>query len=80
MSMNDLSGAREKGRSGGSAPLMVQCSSCGAIGYPADRYCACCGIVMPRRCRGCDAPILHRAANYCTQCGASFAERPQADR
>ena len=58
---------------------IVPCASCGAMGYPYDRFCACCGIEMPRRCRTCGAGVLHKLANYCTQCGAPVAADAQRE-
>ena len=51
------------------------CTGCGAIGYSTDRYCACCGKPLACTCGACGARILQPIAHYCTQCGASLANR-----
>ncbi len=51
---------------------LLLCPHCASAAYDGDRFCACCGGSLPRRCRMCGAAILHRVANYCTQCGAPF--------
>lgn len=58
----------------GPASISVLCSHCGALGYSVDKYCACCGYKLTRFCNHCGEAILHPVANYCTQCGSSFAE------
>jgi len=62
------------GRLTGPAAVSVLCVRCGALGYPADKYCVCCGYEMARFCNNCGERILHPVANYCTQCGISFVE------
>jgi hypothetical protein len=59
---------------------IAPCSACGALGYRFDRFCACCGIEMPRRCRTCGAGMLHKLANYCTQCGAPVSPDIQREK
>lgn len=49
---------------------VARCTSCGAIGYTADLFCACCGRPMPKRCKTCGSVVHQQIANYCTQCGA----------
>jgi len=49
---------------------MARCGGCGAVGYAADLYCACCGRQMPKRCKTCGGVVRQAIANYCTRCGA----------
>jgi hypothetical protein len=50
------------------------CSTCGSVGYPGDRFCACCGTQLLRLCRSCNAPVLQPVANYCTGCGLTLTK------
>jgi hypothetical protein len=59
-------------RFGAGAPSGIDgcpCATCGSVGYPGDKYCACCGTQLLRLCRECKAPVPQPVANYCTQCG-----------
>ncbi|MBL7988266.1 MAG: zinc-ribbon domain-containing protein [Chlorobi bacterium] len=47
----------------------VQCLHCGAVGFMGERFCVCCGVQLPRKCRRCGAAIRHQIANYCPHCG-----------
>jgi predicted amidophosphoribosyltransferase len=51
------------------------CVTCGSVGYPGDKFCACCGTQLMRLCNRCNAPIAQPVANYCTQCGQGLSLR-----
>ncbi len=56
------------------AHVAVECPDCNSIGYRNDRYCACCGKPVVRRCTACKAEVTHPVAHYCSNCGVSLAE------
>jgi predicted amidophosphoribosyltransferase len=53
---------------------LTHCVSCGASGYPDDRFCPCCGNAMIHTCPACGEEIAQPVAFYCTQCGAALNE------
>src|SRR5256885_14228002 len=57
---------------GGSA----RCPACAALGYPGDRYCACCGGAMARACAVCGVPVAQPVANFCANCGSPLVAVP----
>jgi hypothetical protein len=52
---------------------LVRCSGCGAVTYPEDRFCACCGTAVECLCTTCGAVIPHPVAYFCSRCGARLA-------
>jgi uncharacterized OB-fold protein len=52
---------------------LIRCSGCGAVTYPEDRFCACCGTPVERTCAACGAVIQQPVACYCSGCGARLA-------
>ncbi len=54
------------------ADSFQKCARCGAVGYPGDRFCTCCGEKFRKQCQQCGAVAEHPIAYYCTQCGTAL--------